>query len=129
METNIFDSIPTDGKYLSMFFHHNRPDYDKIIQTLDFTKKDIAAAARVPMEAVRNDSRGSKEFQNRLKEWAVLLALVAEYFSGNAQKIELWFRMPNPLLGNISPRDMIRFGRFKKLHKFIQNALHSNKHT
>jgi hypothetical protein len=29
-------------------------------------------------------------------------------------------------LGNITPRDMIRIGRFKKLHRFILNALSEN---
>ncbi|QQR79326.1 MAG: DUF2384 domain-containing protein [Deltaproteobacteria bacterium] len=129
METNIFSSIPSNDRYLSMFFHRNQPDYDKIRQVLNFNKKEIAAAAHVPLESVRNDNRISKELLDRLKEWAVLLGLVAEYFEGNTHKIELWFRMPNPLLGNISPRDMIRFGRFKKLHQFIQNALHENKHS
>jgi hypothetical protein len=38
----------------------------------------------------------------------------------------LWFKVPNPLLGDVAPRDMIRFGRYKKLLKFIQSALEEN---
>jgi hypothetical protein len=34
----------------------------------------------------------------------------------------LWFKTRNPLLGDISPRDMIRLGRFERLRKFIINA-------
>ena len=32
-------------------------------------------------------------------------------------------RQSNPLLGDISPRDMIRLGRFERLRKFIINAV------
>jgi hypothetical protein len=38
----------------------------------------------------------------------------------------LWFQTKNPLLGNISPRDMIRYGRYEKLRRFIMNALEDN---
>jgi hypothetical protein len=38
----------------------------------------------------------------------------------------LWFKTPNPLLGDIAPRDMIRIGRFKKLRQFILQALSEN---
>jgi len=51
--------------------------------------------------------------------------MVAQYFR-DGQKTILWFRTPNPLLGNITPRDMIRIGRFRKLQRFIQNALDEN---
>ena len=66
-----------------------------------------------------------KELQERVQEWAVALALVAQYFK-NEQKTVLWFKTPNPLLGNITPRDMIRVGRFKKLRLFILDALSEN---
>ncbi len=43
------------------------------------------------------------------------------------QKTLLWFRTPNPMLGNATPRIMIRMGRFKKLLTFIQTALEESK--
>jgi hypothetical protein len=48
--------------------------------------------------------------------------LVAEYFKGDLEKTALWFKIDNPMLGDVSPREMIRAGRFKKLIKFIYNA-------
>jgi len=34
-----------------------------------------------------------------------------------------WFKARNPLLGDVSPRDMIRLGRYEKLRKFIISAM------
>jgi hypothetical protein len=62
----------------------------------------------------------------RLIEWATAINLVATYFN-DLNKTMLWFQVSNPLLGDMSPRDMIRIGRFKKLQKFIQTALSENK--
>jgi hypothetical protein len=39
------------------------------------------------------------------------------------RKPALWFRLPNPLLGDVSPRDMIRYGRLAKLREFVVEAL------
>jgi hypothetical protein len=38
----------------------------------------------------------------------------------------LWFKTKNPLLGSISPRDMIRYGRYEKLRRFVMEALEEN---
>jgi hypothetical protein len=42
-------------------------------------------------------------------------------------KTELWFRLPNPLLGNVSPRDMIRYGRYETMRDFIYTSLSENR--
>jgi len=54
---------------------------------------------------------------------ATAFALVAEAFSGDADKTALWFRTKNSMLGDISPKDMIRLGRFDRLRRFIVGAL------
>ena len=113
-----------------MFFRSgSKPDYDKIIHALDFNKKDTATAARIPLESVRYDDRAPKDLEDRATEWATLLSLVAEHFNGDLHKTELWFKIPNPLLGNIAPRNMVRFGRFKKLLAFILNASNQDKRS
>ena len=40
---------------------------------------------------------------------------VVGFFEGDVNRAALWFRLPNPLLGDVSPRDMIRYGRYAKL--------------
>lgn len=39
------------------------------------------------------------------------------------EKTILWFRTVNPLLGNLTPDDMILRGRAKKLEKFIDSCV------
>jgi len=61
-----------------------------------------------------------------LSDIANICGLVAQYFGGNAGKTALWFRTENPLLGNISPRDMIRYGRQERLRHFVMSAVEDN---
>ena len=58
----------------------------------------------------------------RLHELANIANLVAEFFKGDAHKVGLWFELANPMLGNISPRTMIRAGRYKRLLNFVMEA-------
>ena len=122
---NIFDTVP-DQDYLS-FYKNEKPQFNRIVQFLEFKKEDISRATGVPLSSVRYDEKMPAELYERIREWATLLNLVAEHFKGNAEKTALWFTTPNPLLGNVAPRDMIRVGRFKKLFKFVVNALAENK--
>ena len=50
-----------------------------------------------------------------------------DYFFGNDHaKTKLWFGTSNPLLGHISPNDMISLGRGDKLKKFVYTCLEDN---
>ena len=89
---------------------------------LGFSKEEVASATNVPGGSVRFDERMPAEVRDRMLEIAIICELVAEHFGG-AEKAALWFKVDNPLLGNMSPRDMIRLGRFKKLHRFVLEAL------
>ena len=60
-------------------------------------------------------------------EGAKLFDLVFEFFGGDTIKTTSWFMACNPMLGNVSPNDMIRCGRYKKLLKFILTSLLENK--
>ncbi len=107
------------------FFKGTQPDYKKAVDFLKFRKEDVSVATNVPKSSVRYDKKIPKELQERIQEWAIAINLVASYFN-NQEKTMLWFQMPNPMLGSIAPKDMIRLGRFKKLYKFIQTALDEN---
>lgn len=52
--------------------------------------------------------------------------LVKDFFKGDEAKAKLWFLTPNPLLGRMSPNQMIYAGRVDKLLKFIENELAGN---
>lgn len=119
----LFDTVPKD--FLSLF-PTGGTDYHRVVELLDFKKKDVARASNIAVHSVRYDPpRMPRELQERVTEWAVALNLVAQFFR-DEQKTVLWFKTPNPLLGDMTPRDMIRIGRFRKLRRFIQNALSEN---
>lgn len=93
---------------------------------LDLDKRDVAKVAGVAPASVRFDQKIPREVLDRLLEIANVCSLVAQFFDGDVQKTVLWFRTKNPLLGDISPRDMIRFGRYEKLRRFVMAALEEN---
>ena len=123
-EPALFETIPRED-HLNLF-PSGDTDYEKVVELLDFRKKDVARASNISLHSVRYDApKMPKELQDRIQEWAVALNLVAQFF-GDQHKTVLWFKTPNPLLGDIAPRDMIRIGRFRKLRHFILQALSEN---
>lgn len=119
----LFKTVPEKDYF--QLIKKGRPDGRKVVELLEYQKEDVSVAAGVPLSSVRYDEKMPTELKERLYEWATALNLVAGFFNDN-DKTLLWFRVPNPLLGGLSPRDMIRVGRFKKLLKFIQTALDEN---
>ena len=120
----LFDNVARKD-YLQLF-PGDTTDFQKVVRLLDFKKNDVARASNIPLQSVRYDPpKMPKELQERLMEWAIALNLVAQFFK-DEHKTVLWFRTPNPLLGDLTPRDMIRVGRFRKLVRFIQTALSEN---
>lgn len=55
--------------------------------------------------------------KNKLTE---IKALVLKAFDGDRDKTNLWYESPNPLLGNISPMQMLEFGRGEKLLQLVK---------
>lgn len=125
ISTPLFDTVP-QNHFLPLYGKGNHLDYEKVIKSLELPKKDVAAAANLSLTAVRYDQKMPRELKDRIEEWANLLELVAQHFQ-DTDKTFLWFKMPNPMLGNVSPRDMIRFGRSKKLLKLILHTLGESK--
>jgi hypothetical protein len=104
------------------FTENGHLDYRKVAKFLDLSKKDLSRIADIGQTSVRFDEKIPSDLAKRLGEIANIANLVAEIFEGNAEKTALWFSTPNYMLGEISPRDMIRAGRYKRLLKFIQEA-------
>src|SRR3989338_1805445 len=124
MTTTLFNTIP-DQDYFEIY--KDKKPYNRIVKLFDFEQDDIVLATGVPKSSVRYDEKMPKDLSERLTEWATLLNLVAGHFKGDTVKTMQWFTTPNPLLGDIRPRDMIRIGRYRKLIKFVLNALAENK--
>jgi hypothetical protein len=115
----------TPPDVLHLFKPDLRPDTKRIASFLSYKKEDISAAANIPLSSVRFDERIPEALLERAKEWATAINLVGNFFQ-DERKTMFWFQTPNPLLGNITPKEMIRRGRFRKLLEFIQTALDEN---
>jgi len=74
------------------------------------------------VKSVRYDDNIPERVRERLEEIANTINLVAQAFDGDPDKTVSWFKARNPLLGDVSPRDMIRLGRYERLRRFIINA-------
>lgn len=120
----IFGTVP-DRHYLG-FWANETLNSRAVADFLDLDKRSVAKLAGVASASVRFDRKIPKEVLERLQEIANICELVAQFFKGDAAKTALWFKTKNPLLGDISPRNMIRYGRYEKLRRFIMNALDDN---
>lgn len=121
--TTLFNTIP-DKDHLGLF-EHGKVNISKVIDILNYKKRDVSEATGIQTKKIRYDVKIPPILLAHLKEWAVVINLVAGFFN-DAQKTALWFQIRNPMLGDVSPREMIRMGRFNKLSKFIQTALDEN---
>ncbi|WP_187272189.1 hypothetical protein [Zeimonas arvi] len=95
----------------------------RVPEVLDLKKADVSRLASVSASSVRYDDAIPAQVRERLEEIANTINLVARAFDGDTEKTLAWFRTRNPLLGDISPKDMIRLGRYERLRKFIINAM------
>jgi hypothetical protein len=55
--------------------------------------------------------------------WDMCFEKILKYFKGDREKAELWMRTKNPMLGDVSPEEMIWNQRQVRLWKFITDAL------
>lgn len=104
------------------FWANHGLDYNRVTDFLEFDTNALSKLSGVSKKSVRLDSRIPRDLKIRLEQIANICTLVAEYFNGDSAKTSLWFNTINPMLGGITPRDMIRLGRYEKLLKFVTQA-------
>jgi hypothetical protein len=105
-----------------VLFSQGLADPRKTANFLGFKNEDVATATGVPRKSVHLGAGIPAEVLARLAEIATICALVMDHFSGDENKTHLWFTTRNPLLGNLSPREMIRLGLYRKVLRFVQEA-------
>ena len=123
VRSNMAFNMPKDRLNL---FEGNDVRGEEVVRLLKYKKREVSQASGVGLNSIRYDEKMPRELEEHLIEWATAINLVAEFFRSSDKTI-LWFNTPNPLLGEATPRNMIRIGRSKKLIKFIRNALSENK--
>jgi hypothetical protein len=121
MATPLFDNVHREDPL--KFWANHGLNYERVKEVVGLTNQDLSRVAQVAKASVRFDDRIPPELKSRMEQIANCCAMVAEHFNGDANKVAIWFGALNPMLGNTSPRDMIRYGRFSKLQRFIAEAL------
>jgi hypothetical protein len=104
------------------FWQGSTLDYQKVRDFAGFDVRDIARMTGAAKSSVRFDSKAPKEVREYLENIANICNLVYQFFQDDV-KTKLWLKTPNPMLGNVSPRDMLLFGRYAKLLRFINQAM------
>lgn len=121
MSIQLFDTVHRQD-----FLHFGQgADFNPkaVVDFVGLRKQDVSKIAQVALTSVRYDDDIPYKVLERMEEIASVINMVADVFAGDANKTSLWFKTSNPLLGDVSPRDMIRLGRYNKLRKFIISAL------
>ncbi len=98
------------------------PNYRVVPDFLKIDKKQLSQIGQVAISSVRYDENIPRDLAERLEQIANVANRVTALFDGDVQKAALWFRTPNPMLGEVTPRDMLRMNRFKRLAKFVSEA-------
>jgi len=122
----LFDTVPPDLMGFGLGSSFNA----KSVQSfLSLKKEEVSRIADVSPKSVRFDEAMPEPVRESLQEIAITINLVAKVFGGDADKTVTWFKTRNPLLDDLSPRDMIRMGRFERLRGFILDALSAHAPT
>lgn len=100
--------------------------YKEVSDFLELDKNELSKIAGVQKNSVRLDERIPRDLRERLEQIANICNLVADYFQGDPERTALWMKAHNPVLGGISPRDMIRYGRYKRLMNYVVQARTEN---
>ncbi|NZD59357.1 hypothetical protein HZU83_22010 [Sphaerotilus montanus] len=120
---DLFKSVPDD--YFK-FGHGADFKPKEVANTLDFKREELSKIVNISVKSVRWDENIPYKLKERLEEIASTINTVANIFNGDINKTTTWFKTNNPMLGGVSPRDMIRFGKYEKLRKFIISSIEEN---
>ncbi len=120
-QSSLFDTVPSA---LPMLWNdQGRVQLEEVRKLLELSKREFARAAQASQKQMADALKIPKEIEERVRIWALVLEEVARFFDGDVKKTALWFNIPNPLLGELSPRDMILYGRARKLLQIVQNEI------
>jgi len=118
---SVLDSVPK-GDPVGFWHANGNLNGKEVARFVDISTHEAAKIAHIKTKSVRFDDRMPRELERHLRSMANICTHVAEYFDSDLAKTKLWLETPNPALGDISPKTMMRFGKYKKLLKFVLQA-------
>lgn len=119
--TALFSTVPAHD-YLQLW-QAGRFQPRRVVRFLALSKEEVARIAGIAPSSVRFDRKAPRALVERLTEVAATCTLVAQFFEGNAIKTALWFKAANPLMGDLSPCDLLRAGRYAEVRRAVLDAL------
>src|SRR5260370_21988182 len=90
------------------FWQGSALNFQKVRDFTGFDVADIARMTGVAKSSVRYDTKAPREVREHLENIANICNLVFQFFQDDV-KTKLWLQTPNPMLGKVSPRHMLRF--------------------
>lgn len=124
VQNALFSNIA--AKRIPSFYKENgETDYKEISVFLQLSNDDLAKIARISVKTVRFNGNIPIALKERMEEMKNVCELVFEML-GNIEKTQLWFKTKNQMLGNTSPRDLLRFGRYQKLLDVLMDIKNGN---
>ncbi|MBS0378113.1 MAG: hypothetical protein JSS29_06490 [Proteobacteria bacterium] len=123
MTSKLFATVSTADRL--KFWENSGLNYQKVREFVGLETRDVAHATGLAKSSVRYDDKAPREVREHLANVANICNLVWTFFQDDI-KTKLWLQTPNPLLGDLSPRDMLRMGRYNKLLRFVTQALDQN---
>lgn len=70
--------------------------------------------------------KSDNKSHSRILTYEQCFNFILEFFNYDKDKAISWYMKKNPLLGDISPFEMIKIGKGRKLMKFITSQLSEN---
>lgn len=95
-----------------------------VIEFLNLDEYDISKTCGLSKKRTTQTSRLPRHAQETLEEIGDTINITTSFYEGDLSKTAMWFRTPNPMLNDLTPRDMVRFGMHEKLRKFIIDAVY-----
>lgn len=124
--SNVFDNV-SKAKRLPLYRKDGTTDPKLVADFISLQNQDVAKISDISLNSVRYEpGRIPINIQTRMAEIANICELVAEHFDGDPERTVLWFKSKNPILGGLTPRDMIRFGRYQKLIQILMDYKQGN---
>ena len=64
--------------------------------------------------------------QKEVDDLETCYCMVADFFEGDFEQVNIWYEVKNPMFGNYSANDMIKHGQFWNLKLFISESISGN---
>lgn len=124
VQNSLFSNIATT-KIPAFYKENGETDYKEISVFLQLSPDDLAKIAKISVKTIRFSGNIPLALKERMEEMKNICELVFEML-GSIEKTQLWFKTKNQMLGNTSPRDLLRFGRYQKLLDVLMDIKNGN---